>query len=129
MSCEHEMTLQYDMFSGELVDTRSSSQRKRDNEQQTPHQLEMFATREVAQFGVDPRPLIDLSPTTKLTLWSEDPRSEEEIERDRQRAAEAATYKMLDVECRALVVRGVVALTLYQPQAWLSLVLGGEHDS
>ena len=38
------------------------------------------------------------------------------------------TYPMFEPECRALVVRGVVALTLYQPHAWLSLVVGGNNE-
>ena len=129
MSIEHGTARQYDMFTGEIVDNRSQSQKKRDNEREAPSQLEMFAAREMAQFGVNARPLIPLSPHTRLTLWAEDPRTEEEIARDRQRAAEEDTYPLFEPECRALVVRGVVALTVYQPQAWLSLVLGGSHES
>jgi hypothetical protein len=120
--------LQIDMFTGELVDNRTPAQKKNDLELQRPRQMELFAAREVAQFGVNPRPLIDLSPTTRLTLWSEDPRTEDEIERDRQRAAEAATYKMLDMECRALIVRGIVALTIYQPPQPPFAMLGDTHE-
>ena len=86
-----EINFQIDMFSGEYVDTRTDAQKKRVLQAE---QLEMFPSREVAQFGVNPRPLMDLSPFTKLTLQVEDPRSEEEKERDRQRAAEKLTQPM-----------------------------------
>lgn len=88
------MPLQYDMFTGEPVDNRTEAQKKRDRKREKPQQTEMFASREVAQFGVNSRPLIELSSHTKLTLISEDPRTEEEVEADRQRAAEEQTHQM-----------------------------------
>jgi len=88
--------LQFDMFSGELVDNRTRRQKKQDKERTQPRQMEMFSSREVAQFGVNPRPLIPLSPNTRLLLIPEDPRTEEEIEHDRQRAAQEQTYQMFD---------------------------------
>ncbi len=94
MSKERQIPLQYDMFTGEPVDNRTEAQKKRDREREKPQQTEMFASREVAQFGVNSRPLIELSSHTKLTLISEDPRTEEEIEADRQRAAEELTHQM-----------------------------------
>ncbi|MFC1959368.1 hypothetical protein ACFLYO_01540 [Chloroflexota bacterium] len=115
MSKESHTPLQIDMFTGEQVDTRSPTQKRRDREQAKPQQAEMFAASELAQFGVNPHPLIDLSPHTKLTLSREDPRTEEEVERDRQRAAEENTYKMFDTECKALLVRSVLALVVYEP--------------
>lgn len=87
-------TRQIDMFSGEAVDTRTAAQKRRARAQAKPVQTEMFAAREVAQFGVNPRPLIRLSDHTRLTLEAYDPRTEEEKERDRQRAAEALTFPL-----------------------------------
>lgn len=84
------------MFSGELVDTRTRRQKKLDKQREQPRQIEMFSQRDVAQFGVNPRPLLPLSPNTKLLLIPEDPRTAEEIERDIQRAAEEQTKPMFD---------------------------------
>lgn len=130
---KEETPLQFDMFSGELVDNRTTQQKKQDKERQKPKQIEMFSSREIAQFGVNPRPLLPLSPNTKLLLIPEDPRTEEEIEHDRQREAEKHTIRMFgesqasgeniqseepaegtepDTETLALVPRGVVALVL-----------------
>jgi hypothetical protein len=84
------------MFSGELVDTRTRRQKKLDREREQPKQMEMFSQRDVAQFGVNAHPLLPLSPNTKLLLIPEDPRTEEEMERDLQRAAEQQTYRMFE---------------------------------
>lgn len=126
--------LQFDMFSGELVDTRTRKQRKQDREREQPRQIEMFSQRDIAQFGVNAHPLLPLSPNTKLLLIPEDPRTEEEIEQDRQRAAQKQTYQMFaepvsideadqpensgseiapDTTTLALVPRGVVAVVVY----------------
>ena len=86
--------LQYDMFSGAWVDNRTRRQKKHDRIRRQPRQIEMFSPREVAQFGVDPHPLLPLSPHTKLGLIFEDTRTNEEKERDLQRAAEERTYRM-----------------------------------
>lgn len=115
MSIERDIPLQVDMFTGEQVDTRTASQKKRDRERTRPQQTEMFAPSEIAQFGVNPHPLIDLSPHTRLTLSCEDPRTAEEIEQDQQRATEENTYQMFDTECKALLVRSVLALVVYEP--------------
>jgi hypothetical protein len=94
---KEEQPLQLDMFSGERVDTRTHRQRKLGRQHEQPQQMMMFSQREIAQFGVNTRPLLPLSPNTKLLLISEDPRTEEEIERDRQRAAEEETYRMFEI--------------------------------
>lgn len=86
--------LQADLFTGELVDNRTSSQKRADREREQPQQTEMFGQREVAQFGVRARPQMSVSPHTKLVLIAEDPRTPEEVEHDLQRAAEALTYQM-----------------------------------
>ena len=112
------------MFTGELDDNRTRRQKKRDKERQQPRQTEMFSQGELAQFGVR-KTAWPLSPTTKLGLIFEDPRTEEEKERDRQRAAEERTYQMfeepapddqaqiaLDTETLALVVCQAPCLAL-----------------
>src|SRR5688572_5675242 len=91
---KEETPLQIDMFTGQAVDTRTRAQKQRDQQHEQPQQTEMFSQREIAQFGVNPHPLLPLSPHTKLVLISEDPRTPDEIERDRQRAAEAMTYQL-----------------------------------
>jgi hypothetical protein len=94
MTSSKEISLQYDLFTRELVDNRTSSQRRADQGREQPQQTEMFSQRDLAQFGVRARPQMSLSPHTKLVLIAEDPRTPEEVERDRQRAAEALTYQM-----------------------------------
>lgn len=86
--------LQYDLFTGDLVDNRTSTQRRADRQRECPQQTEMFPQREVALFGVRAHPQMSLSPHTKLVLIAEDPRTPEEIERDIQREAEALTTPM-----------------------------------
>lgn len=81
------------MFTGALVDTRTSSQRRSDYRREQPQQTEMFSQRDIAQFGVSAHPVMDVSPG-KLVLISEDPRTEEEKLRDLQREAEALTSPM-----------------------------------
>lgn len=93
---KEEQPLQYDMFSGDLVDTRTRKQKQLDRQREQPKQIEMFSQREIAQFGVNAHPLLPLSPNTKLLLIPEDPRTEEEITRDREQAAEERTYQMFD---------------------------------
>lgn len=88
---EFDTPLQADMFTGTLVDTRTSKQKQADSaRQRNLTQLEMFSQREVAQFGVRANPVMPLSPG-RLVLVQEDPRSDEEIEQDRFREAERLT--------------------------------------
>lgn len=118
-----EIPLQHNMFTGELDDTRTRRQKVRDKQYGQPHQMEMFSQRDIAQFGVNPRPLLPLSPNTKLILIPEDPRTEEEIEDDMQRIAQKQTRPLFEEETqiipreRALAVRGIVALTLLEQWA------------
>ena len=88
-----ELSLQKNMFTDEWDDNRTRRQKKLDGKRNQPRQTEMFSSREIAQFGVR-KTAWPLSPTTKLGLIFEDPRTPEEIERDRQRAAEEQTYPM-----------------------------------
>jgi hypothetical protein len=88
-----EIPRQRNMFTDEWDDTRTRRQKKLDREREQPKQHEMFSQRDLAQFGVR-KPLMPLSPHTRLVLINEDPRTPEEIERDIQRAAEEQTYRM-----------------------------------
>jgi hypothetical protein len=86
--------LQVNMFTGEWEDNRTDRQKQLDRERGQLKQQEMFSQREIAQFGVNAHPLLPLSPHTKLSLMFEDHRTEEELERDRQRQAEKKTYQL-----------------------------------
>ena len=89
-----EVLFQTDMFTGELVDTRSRKQKQRARKQEQPWQAEMFSQRELAQFGVNPHPQIPISPKTRIELALQDMRTEEEKERDFQREVEERSYKL-----------------------------------
>jgi hypothetical protein len=89
-----EISRQYDMFSGELVDTRTRRQKRRDRDRELPRQAEMFSQRDIAQFGVNANPKLPISPKTRLELAAEDLRTEEEKEWDLQRGAEERTYPL-----------------------------------
>ena len=83
-----------DMFTNELVDTRTPKQKRRDKQREGPQQAEMFCQRELAQFGVRANPKMPISPKTRLELAMEDPRPQEEIENDQMKAAQALTHPM-----------------------------------
>lgn len=93
-SMSKEIPLQRDMFTGELVDTRSRKQKKRDEQRRQLQQTELFSQREVAQFGVRANPKIPLSPKTRIELAAEDLRTEEEKAADERRAQKEKTYKL-----------------------------------
>ena len=89
-----EIPLQYD-FSGELVDKRTRRQKRADRKADGWQQPEMFAQRDLAQFGVRARTEMPAVTSNgerlKMVLEVQDPRTEEEKEADRQRAAEKLT--------------------------------------
>lgn len=85
-----ESPRQFNMFTGEWDDARSSRQKKLDREREQPKQQDMFSPREVLPFGVNPHPLYPV-PQGKLELTLVDTRTDEEKERDLQRAAEEQT--------------------------------------
>ena len=89
-----EVPLQVDMFSGELVDTRTRKQKKREAELKKPTQTEMFSQREIAQFGVRANPQIPISPKTRIELALQDLRSKEEKEAARQQEIEKRSYRL-----------------------------------
>lgn len=85
---------QIDMFTGELVDTRSDYRKRKDRQRSKPKQMEMFSLRETVEFGVNARPWRSKIQPGRLVLEREDPRDEEEIERDLMREAARHTYAM-----------------------------------
>src|SRR5690348_9327928 len=91
-----EIPFQYDLFTGGLVDARSTKEKRRDKQSNRPQQTEMFPQKELALFGVRAKPQLPLSPMTRLELAAQDPRTDEDKEHDRMRRAEAQTYSFLD---------------------------------
>lgn len=89
-----EVSRQHNMFTDAWDDTRTRRQKQLDRARNLPKQQEMFSQRDIAQFGVDPHPLLPLSPNTRLLLIPEDPRTSKQIEADIQRQAEEKTYQM-----------------------------------
>ncbi|MCL4247376.1 MAG: hypothetical protein KJ065_04405 [Anaerolineae bacterium] len=90
--------LQHDMFSGELVDTRSNAQKKKDRARAIPQQTQMFKTPEMVQIGRQTnaarRAWLNQSAAPPLVLETIETRTPEEIERDLQREIEAQTYHL-----------------------------------
>lgn len=89
-----EVPLQIDMFSGEMVDTRSRKQKRIAKRRHEPTQGEMFSQRELAQFGVNPRPKLPLSPKTRIELMIEDRRTDEEKAEAIQQEALKRNYQL-----------------------------------
>lgn len=90
--------LQYDMFSGELVDNRSNSQKRQDRVRTNPQQMQMFKTPEMVQVGrpinAANRDFLVQSAAPPLILEMIETRTPEEIERDQQREIEAQTFHL-----------------------------------
>lgn len=92
-----EIYYQHDMFTQELVDTRTQKQKRYDKElekRNAPKQIEMFRVDEIYQFGVTGKPRWRLEKSLPLFLEQEDPRTGEERERDQQQAAERLTVPL-----------------------------------
>ncbi len=85
---------QIEMFTGELIDNRTGRQRQAALERGQPHQAEMFAQRDLAQFGVSAKPRIPITPLTRLELTSQDSRTEDEKAAESQGAIEDQTYQL-----------------------------------
>lgn len=98
MSKEGERELQYDLFTGELVDNRSAKQKRSDREKEGPQQGTMFSQRDMAQFGVEAHPKLPISPKTRLELMIEDHRTEEEKAEDIQREALEHNFRLFEEE-------------------------------
>jgi hypothetical protein len=88
--------LQFDIFTGELVDNRTASQKKKEKEQTKPQQAEMFSQREMAQFGVRAHPKLPISPKTRIELMIEDHRTDEEKAAAIQEEALERNYRMFE---------------------------------
>lgn len=94
----HEgIPLQHAMFSDKLADTRTRKQKRAAKQAASPQQAEMFAQRDLAQFGVNTHP--ELPAITRagqklaMHLELQDPRSEEEQAADVQREAQRKTRR------------------------------------
>jgi hypothetical protein len=125
-----EIPYMRDMFTGELVDTRTPKEKQRDKQREGLQQAEMFPQRELAQFGVRANPKMPISPKTRLELAMEDPRTDEEIERDRMKAAQELTHPLFEktteensseASCEAIEFPSGVTLPLVSSEE-----LGGE---
>ena len=99
---EKEIPLQHDLFSGELVDNRTRKQKSAARQSNGDQQIEMFTQRDLAQFGVRSRSEMALltakGTPVAMALEMEDPRTEEEKELDRQKAAQDVTYPLPEVD-------------------------------
>jgi hypothetical protein len=82
------------MFSGEWVDNRTRTQKRRDKAREAPRQQLLFSQREIAQVGVNPRPRFSLSPQTQLRLLHPDFRSSAEVAQARERAAQQQNKRL-----------------------------------
>jgi hypothetical protein len=87
---------QIEMFTGELVDTRTGRQKQATLERGQPSQAEMFAQHDLAQFGVKAKPRIPITPFTRLELASQDSRTEDEKATELQGVIENRTYHLFD---------------------------------
>ncbi len=97
-----EHTRQIDMFTGERVDTRTEAQKRRDREWEKPQQVAMFSTQQVieqARSRLVSAPMINQrGGRLELSLMIQDPRTEEEIEADRMKAAERQTVPLFGAQ-------------------------------
>jgi hypothetical protein len=89
-----EAPLQIDLFTGELVDTRTAAQRHMDAERQRPAQMSLFSAAEHVELSLPARPWLDELPAPLLELIILDTRTEEEKERDQLRAAQKLTVPL-----------------------------------
>ena len=96
-----EIPLQQDMFSGEMVDTRSSYRKRQDKQRQQPRQAAMFSAQETVQIGANPRPWLKALPAPTLTLEVQDVRTDEEKALDWWREAQKQIAPMFDTEATA----------------------------
>lgn len=99
---KEEIPLQHDMFSCELIDNRTTSQKKKDRERIAPQQLQMFSTPDIVQFGVRRNSVykewLEQVTIPMLELVIQDVRTAEEIDRDLIREAEERTIPLFSEE-------------------------------
>ena len=84
-----EAPLPIDMFTGEPVDNRTARQKRLAKIRAGGQRIGMFPQPDLFQSRLKARPQIPLPPGAKLALIMQDPRTPEQVELDRQRAAEA----------------------------------------
>ena len=60
-----EVPLQFDLFSGALVDNRTTTQRRLAREWERPQQTLMFSQRDMAQVGVEAKRKLPISAKTR----------------------------------------------------------------
>jgi hypothetical protein len=89
--------LQFEMFTGALVDNRTRTQKRFEKQSALPHQMTMFSLKDTVQIGVTARPWLKDLPSSKLELESVDPRTDEEKELDLLREAQELTSTMFAV--------------------------------
>lgn len=89
-----EIPLQKDMFTDDLLDTRSRAQKSRDHESKQFRQISMFSARDTVQFGVGLRPWLKNVGQSTLELELQDERTEEQKEQERRRISEALTVPL-----------------------------------
>ena len=135
-----EISLQKDMFSGELRDTRSAYRKRQDRQRQQPRQAALFSVRETVQIGVNPRPWLKDMARPTLALEIQDMRTDEEKERERRREAEALTAPMFEDEAFRAIhelvepVGGIRRLRLLvqefeeQGEAWSNMMAEMENS-
>lgn len=88
MGTEREAALQYDMFTGQLVDARTKTQKQKALLRSLPQQQEMFPSPTNAAYQrVNAHPLIPIPDHVAVPYQWIDARTEEEIEADRLREA------------------------------------------
>ncbi len=96
------IALQRDMFSGELVDTRSGAQKRRDEARSNPQQMQMFTTPEMVQDSAHTcsayKEWLDEATAPPLALAIQDIRTIEEIEHDLEREAQKRTKPLFEIE-------------------------------
>ncbi|MBK9123526.1 MAG: hypothetical protein IPM16_10475 [Chloroflexi bacterium] len=117
-----EVPLQIDLFTGELADTRSDHQKRRDRDRTAPQQMQMFRAAEIV--GTRPRlkPAYDdwkeRATIAPLVLEAEDTRTLEEVERDLMREAERLTAPMFGKESAADVSAPQQSALIFDLQAY-----------
>jgi len=76
--------LQYDMFTGQPVDNRTPTQKKRDQEINAPQQIQMFKTPEIVQLGMKKKTLYSewMQKAPPFVIHQIDTCTADEIERD-----------------------------------------------
>src|SRR5690349_18154237 len=89
-----EIPRQFNLFTGDLVDTRTAAQKRKARLATLPKQQEMFSPHLTVYQRVNPHPTIPLPPGAVLPYEWTDPRTPEEIEEDIQREANKRTVPM-----------------------------------